>query len=129
MNKIYDETIDIEKLKNIVNKFVDKMFDDVMIGFFFRKADRTRIKEKEFEFLADYLGFDVEYTGMTITEAHQKHPIMGGQFSRRKQILKEILEEFQVSEQVIESILQHTENFRMAVSKTRNSDCKPRAIS
>lgn len=124
MKKLYDETINEEKLKQIINLFVDRMFNDVMIGFFFRKADKVRIKEKEFEFIANFLGFDVPYTGLLIPEAHQKHNIMGGQFSRRKQILKEVLEEFKVSENVIESIMNHTENFRMSVAKTKNSDCR-----
>ncbi len=34
-----------------------------MIGFFFRKASRARIKEKEYEFAAQHLGAEVQYTG------------------------------------------------------------------
>lgn len=126
--KIYDDSIDIEKLKTIVNKFVDTMFNDVMIGFFFRKADKNRIKEKEFEFLANHLGFEINYSGEPIAEVHQKHRIMGGQFSRRKQILKETFEAFNVSTYIIEDIMQHTEKFRMTVSKTKNSDCNHQII-
>lgn len=125
MKKLYDETIDTYKLKQIINIFVDRMFDDIMIGFFFRKADKQRIKEKEFEFVAEFLGFDIPYTGLSITEAHQKHYIMGGQFSRRKQIFKEVLEEFKVSPEVIEILMNHTENFRMGIAKTKKSDCRP----
>lgn len=125
MNKVNYETLDIEKLKLIVNKFVDTMFNDVMIGFFFSKADKQRVKEKEFEFLANFLGFEIEYSGDPIPEVHQKHRIMGGQFSRRKQILKETFEQFQVDPEIIEKIMDHTEKFRMTISKSKNSDCKP----
>lgn len=121
---LYDSSLDIEKLKYIVDEFVDKMFDDVMIGFFFRKADKQRIKEKEFEFLAEFLGFDIKYTGLLIPEAHQKHYIMGGQFSRRKQMLKETLEKYSVSENLVNIIMEHTEKFRMSIAKTKNSDCR-----
>ncbi len=126
--KIYDKSIDIDKLKNIVDKFVETMFNDVMIGFFFRKADKNRIKEKEFEFLANFLGFDINYSGSPIGKVHQKHSIMGGQFSRRKQILKETLEKFEVSEKIIEDIMEHTEKFRMTVSKTKDHDCNHQKI-
>jgi hemoglobin len=129
MNKLYDESLDIEKLKQIVNLFVDRMFNDVMIGFFFRKADKERIKEKEFEFLAEFLGFDIKYTGLSIPDAHEKHYIMGGQFSRRKQMLKEVLEESNVSDNVINIIMDHTEKFRMSIAKTKKSDCRPPQVT
>lgn len=126
--KIYDASIDLDKLKNIVDTFVNTMADDVMIGFFFKKSGKNRIKKKEFEFLANFLGFDISYTGKPIGQAHKKHRIMGGQFSRRKQILKETLEKFEVSPNIIESIMEHTEEFRVTVSKTRNSDCNHQTI-
>ena len=121
--KLYEELGGLDKLQEIINEFVNRMFDDVMIGFFFRKADRQRIKEKEFEFAAQFLGADIKYTGQALTEAHQKHAIMGGQFSRRKQIFKETLEKYNVPKEVIEALLEHTENFRLAITKTKNSVC------
>lgn len=121
--KRYEELGGLEKLQEIINVFVDRMFDDIMIGFFFRKADRERIKEKEFEFAAQFLGADIQYTGQALPEAHQKHAIMGGQFSRRKQIFKETLEEYNVPKDIVEALLEHTENFRMAITKTKQSDC------
>ena len=35
------------RLRAIVNAFIDRVFEDRMIGFFFRNADRARIKELE----------------------------------------------------------------------------------
>lgn len=124
--KLYEELGGLEKLKEIVNTFVDKMYDDIMIGFFFRKADKNRIKEKEFEFLAQFLGADIKYSGLALPEAHDKHKIMGGQFSRRKQILKETLEQYNIPENIINEIMEHTENFRMIIAKTKKSDCSHR---
>ena len=121
--KLYQEIGGLEKLKEIINSFVDRMFDDVMIGFFFRKADKERIKEKEFEFVAQFLGAEIKYSGTPLPEAHLKHRIMGGQFSRRKQILKETFEEYHVPKHIIDALLEHTENFRMLIAKTKNSDC------
>ena len=50
-------------LRAIVDRFVDRVFDDTLIGFHFAKANRARIKAKEYEFAAAHLGGDVEYTG------------------------------------------------------------------
>ena len=37
-----------EKVRAIVDTFIDRVFADRMIGFFFRDADRNRIKEMEY---------------------------------------------------------------------------------
>jgi hemoglobin len=121
--KLYEELGGLDKLREIINTFVDRMFDDIMIGFFFRKTDKERIKEKEFEFTAQVLGADIKYSGTPIAEVHQKHPIMGGQFSRRTQIFKETLQEYEVPPHIIEKLLNHTESLRMLIAKTRKSDC------
>ena len=33
------------KLRQIIDTFIDRVFADRMIGFFFRKADKERIKD------------------------------------------------------------------------------------
>ena len=73
-------------LRAIIERFVDRLFDDLMIGYLFRAADRERVKAKEYEFAARHLGAPVPYTGRPIAEAHRAHRITGGQFMRRLQI-------------------------------------------
>ena len=75
------------RLREIIGAFIDRVFADRMIGFFFRNADSNRIKEMEYQLTARFLGADVEYQGRPLDEVHAKHPIMGGQFARRLQIL------------------------------------------
>jgi len=114
-------------LRKIVDRFVDRLFDDVMIGFFFRNASRERIKMKEYEFAARHLGADIEYTGRPIDEAHARHPIMGGQFLRRLQILKETLDEFGVTARVREHWVEHTLGLRSQVTRDVGDECDPNA--
>jgi hemoglobin len=95
-------------LRKIIARFVDQLFDDPMIGFFFGRADKQRIKDKEFEFAAAHLGAPVDYSGRPITTAHAAHRIFEGQFMRRLQILRETLDEFGVPERVREHWLAHT---------------------
>jgi hemoglobin len=112
-------------LRRIIDRFVDRVFDDVMIGFFFRNARRERIKQKEYEFAAQHLGAGTEYTGRPIAEAHRAHPIMGGQFARRLMILKETLEAEQVPEHVKQHWLAHTEAQRALVTADQGRECDP----
>lgn len=110
-------------LRGIVNRFVDRIFDDPMIGFFFRKADRQRVKEKEYELAASHLGGGVAYTGRPLREAHAAHPIMGGQFARRLELLRQTLVEAGAPERVIQHWIAHTESLRPLVTRDASGEC------
>jgi hemoglobin len=110
-------------LRPIIDRFVDRVFDDVMIGFFFRAARRERIKQKEFEFAAQHLGAGITYTGRPLDEAHRAHPIMGGQFARRLMILKETLEAAGAPEHVKQHWLAHTESLRPLITADVGREC------
>lgn len=114
-------------LRPIIDRFIDRVFDDVMIGFFFRNASRERIKKMEYEFAARHLGADIPYTGKPIAQAHAAHPIMGGQFMRRLKILEETLIEHGVPEHIREHWLSHTEKLRGAVTRDSGGRCDPEA--
>jgi truncated hemoglobin YjbI len=113
------------KLREIINAFIDRVFEDRMIGFFFRNADRARIKEMEYQLTAEFFGAGVKYTGRPLGEAHAKHPIMGGQFARRQQILKETLESFLVPDEIKTKWLEHTEALRPLITPESGSGCDP----
>jgi hemoglobin len=115
------------KLREIIGVFMDRVFEDRMIGFFFRNADKQRIKELEYQLTAEFLGAPVRYQGRPLNEAHAGHPIMGGQFARRQQILKEVLEEYGVAETIRDAWLDHNESLRPLVTKDAGSDCDPTA--
>lgn len=123
MSTLFEDLGGEPALRQIIDRFVDRVFDDVMIGFFFRNARRERIKQKEYEHAAQHLGADVEYTGRPLDEAHRAHPIMGGQFARRLMILKETLEAAGVPEHVKRHWLAHTESLRPLVTADSGREC------
>jgi hemoglobin len=110
-------------LRRIVDRFVDRVFDDPMIGFFFGNASRERIKEKEYEFAARHLGADVPYTGKPIRDAHAPHGIMGGQFMRRLKILEDTLTDLGVAEDITRHWLEQNEKLRPLVTRDAGSHC------
>ncbi len=113
------------RLREIISTFIDRVFEDRMIGFFFRHAERHRIKELEYQLAAQFLGADIEYVGRPLKEVHAKHPIMGGHFARRRQILKETLEFYGVAQVIQQAWLEHTDSLRPLVTPERGSDCDP----
>jgi hemoglobin len=123
----FDEIGGEPALRRIVDRFVDRVFDDPMIGFFFRDASRTRIKEKEYEHAAEHLGAPVRYTGRPLGEAHAKHRIMGGQFMRRLKILEETLIEAGVPDRVREHWLRHTLSLQAQVTRDPGGRCADEA--
>ena len=122
---LYDKLGGEAKLRQIIDTFVDRVFEDRMIGFFFQRADRERIKEMEFQHTANFLGADIEYQGLPLHVAHSKHPIMGGQFMRRLQILRETLDEYDVPQEVRDVWISHTESLRHLITRDAGSDCDP----
>ncbi len=122
---LFDELGGEAVLRPIIDRFVDREFDDTMIGFFFRNTTRERVKEKEYEFAARHLGAEIEYTGKPIAEAHAAHPIMGGQFMRRSKILEETLIEAGVAEHIRRHWLEHTEKLRSVITRDSGGRCDP----
>jgi len=112
-------------VRPIIDRFVDRIFDDVMIGYLFSAASRERVKAKEYEFAARHLGAGTAYTGKTLPDAHRPHHITGGHFMRRFQILKETLAEFQVPAEIAEYWLNHTLALRPQVTASALDDCDP----
>lgn len=113
-------------LRRIVDRFVDRMVSDIMIGFFFRSVDKERLKQKEFEFAARHLGACIEYTGRPLESAHRIHGILDGQFQRRLTLLRETLEEFQVPLRVQDAWISHTRSLEHQVVA---GPCQPQTAS
>jgi truncated hemoglobin YjbI len=112
------------KLRAIVDDFVDRCFDDTMIGFLFQRADRDRIKRFEFQHAAEHLGGPVSYSGRPLDEAHGPHRIFGGQFSSRRQILIETLRDHGVANEIVDAWIAHQDTLRALVTKDQDSSCE-----
>ena len=111
-------------LRAIIDEFVDRVFDDIMIGFHFRNASRERLREMEYQHAAEHLGGGVKYEGKPLRAAHAPHRIMGGQFERRKKILSDVLVEHGVDEGVRARWLAHVESLRDEITSDAGSECR-----
>jgi len=109
------------KLRQIIDVFIDRVFADRMIGSFFRTANKSRIKEMEYQLTAEFLGGGVTYKGKPLDQAHAKRPIMSRDFIRRAQLLRETLEAFDVAKEVRDVWLEHTESLRPLITRDAGS--------
>jgi hemoglobin len=123
MSTLYDELGGHDKLAAIIDVFVDRVCDDVMIGFFFRHTDRAQLKKFELQHAAKVLGATMPYEGRPLREAHAAHRIMGGQFARRKQILKEVLQEQAVPPHIQKVWLDALEKLRPLITGQPDAEC------
>lgn len=114
-------------LRAIIDEFVNRIFDDPMIGFFFARVSRERIKEFEYQHAAEHLGADVVYAGRSLAAAHQGHRIMGGQFLRRKEILRQTLLGHGAPEHVVDAWLTHLESLRHLITNDAAGECVERS--
>ena len=114
-----------ERLRALLEEFYDRVMADAMIGFFFKGKSKARLVEKELELALRILGGDVEYTGRPLREAHSSHRIMGGQFGRRLQILRECMADFELPEPVQRAWVEHTKSLIGEITADAINECRP----
>ena len=124
MSSSYDRIGGEPALRAIIAEFVDRVFDDIMIGFLFRAVDRAALKELEFQHAAEHLGAEIRYRGRPLNQAHAKHRILGGQFSRRKEILRQTLVKHQVPADIIDTWMAYTESLREQITRDEGGECR-----
>jgi truncated hemoglobin YjbI len=88
-----------QAVKVIMERLVDQMVTDVMIGFFFAKVNVRALKALETAYAISHLGGPA-YRGRDVGAAHGPLPIGRGHFDRRLRLLGEILAWAQVPQDV-----------------------------
>ena len=111
-------------LRAVIDDFVDRLFDDIMVGYLFNGVDRQRLKELEFQHASQFLGGPHQYKGRPMRSAHAKHRILGGQFARRLQLLRNVFAAHHVPEDVQRAFLAHNESLREQVTSQDLGDCR-----
>jgi truncated hemoglobin YjbI len=113
------ERIGARELEKITLELVERMQSDLMIGFHFKRVDPVRLAELEYQHAAELLGGPVHYEGRPLGAAHAPHKIAGGHFSRRKELLRQILERHAVPTEVAQLWLDGTEALRAEIVGTQ----------
>ncbi|HRE91196.1 MAG TPA: group 1 truncated hemoglobin [Myxococcota bacterium] len=109
------ERLGEERVRRLVHTFMERVFADPMIGFYFQGRSLMRIRELECRFALAHLGGGDVYTGRPLDEAHGPLKIFGGHFDRRSALLRETLLEDRVDGDIVQRWLDHTERQRALV--------------
>jgi truncated hemoglobin YjbI len=116
LGELYDAIGKEAGLEKILQRFYEKMSQDLLIGFFFEGHDVQHIALMQKSFLMKTWGASASYSGRSPADAHSKlPPILKGHFDRRLVLLAETLREFQVEERFVEVWVRFEGSFRRAV--------------
>ncbi len=92
------------------------MSKDILIGFFFACKDIDLIADRQHEFLLFAMGARTAFAGKDPKSAHRElPPILKGHFDRRLTLLKEVLEDYSLSDEDIRTWIDFEAAFRPVV--------------
>ena len=118
----------IRDRRAVITTFYDWVFDDVMIGYLFMKADKSRLIEMEVQFAARMLGArHIQYTGKPLRKAHAGHMILGGHFDRRLQLLRNAIKKHGLPQKVYDVWIEHSQALRSVITDDADSNCSHEA--
>lgn len=118
---IYDR-VGEELLQAVITEFYKRAFNDPIIGHFFFHFDREKLTRQQIDFARAMLGGPNHYKGKPLRQAHQAFAISKPHFGRRQILMREVLEEFEVAEELRESWLEREEKLRPLIF---NQDLTP----
>jgi hemoglobin len=115
MTTPYDAIGGESRVRAVLQALYDRMFEDPIVGFLFVGKDKAHIVEQQVAFTCAFLGGPQRYVGKPLPEAHAKLPLLAGHFDRRHWLLKEVLEERGVPDDVQAAWLELDANLRPSV--------------
>ena len=102
-------------VRAVLQALYDRLFVDPIVGFLFEGKDKQHIVEQQLAFTCAFLGGPQRYEGKPLPEAHAALPLLAGHFDRRHHLLRQILEEQRVPDEVVRAWLRIDEGLRTSV--------------
>lgn len=108
----------MDGLRTVLLDFYDRLYADVLVGFFFQPHPKEHLVEMQARFTARALGADVTYDGEPLRTAHDRLPILPGHFDRRHKVLEQVLADHRVPERTARAWLELDASLRPLILKT-----------
>lgn len=106
-----------------IDAFVDRVASDWVIGFLFEGRDLARIKRHETSLACMHRGGPAAYSGRPLGAVHQPLRINRGHFRRRLAILRTVLSERGVPDDIVDRWIRHEQRLEPAI--VDGTDCAP----
>ena len=85
----------------ILDEFYTRLLSDILVGYIFKPFDRQKLITDQAEFVNRSLGGPHrDYEPRNLKQIHQPLKITSGHFDRRHQILKDVLDQFEVENDI-----------------------------
>lgn len=96
----------------------DKLLDDDDVGPFFDDVDMPRLIDHQTKFVSSLMGGPASFTDTHIENAHKHLTIYDAHFDRLKELVTEVLSEFNVEDEDVHSVLAAFEQRRSLLTET-----------
>ncbi len=121
------ERIGDQRIRLVIAEFYRRAFTDGIIGHFFFRKDLADITAKQTAFAIAMLGGPRGYKGKPLEAIHRPLPIRAPHFGRRQQLMREVLAEQCVPEDLQEAWLDLEESLRpLILTGPGNASTAPR---
>ncbi len=110
-------------IARLMDRFVDRVAADWVIGFLFTGRDLDRIKHHEAALAVQHRGGPAAYAGRPLRAVHAPLRINRGHFRRRLALLRTVLAEEGVSSDIIDRWIRHEQRLEAAI--VDGTDCAP----
>jgi len=98
-----------------VAEFYKRAFADVLIGHFFFNSDINHITSQQITFVSAMLGGPSTYQGKPLKVAHKPFLIRPVHFNRRQVMMREVLTDLGLAENLMEAWLAIEDQFRQVI--------------
>lgn len=102
-------------VRRVVGALYQRLVDDPMVGFLFQDKDIARIVDQQVIFTCAFLGGPQRYQGTPLPQAHAGLPLLPGHFDRRHSLLRQVLRDEGVADDVAAIWLRIDEGLRSSV--------------
>lgn len=105
MTTLYDKYGGFATVNKLVQSFYGKIEESEALAPYFAGVDKQKLMDHQAKFFSDILGGPVKYTGPQLKSVHVTMGITEDAFSEVADLLEETLEDFEVEEDDIETIM------------------------
>ena len=85
----------------ILDEFYTRLLSDILVGYIFKSFDRQKLITDQAEFVNRSLGGPHrDYEPRNLKQIHRPLKITSGHFDRRHQILKDVLDQYEVESDI-----------------------------
>lgn len=121
---LYDQVtkaIGQDKIPEIVRSFYERAFFDGIIGHFFIQHDHEELIRKQTNFTIAMLGGPTKYSGRPLAAVHKNLKIKPAHFGRRQVLMRNVLAEFNVPQDLTKAWLELEEKIRPLIVSPRKT--------